>query len=71
MATYPGGLDVEGPVQAEVFVAWLAGDDLELPGPCGPAPWIIELGLSKAMLTASHLAPGDQAEVVIDGVGRD
>lgn len=44
MATYPDGFDVEGPVQAEVFVVWLAGDHLELTGPCGPAPWLIELG---------------------------
>lgn len=36
--------DVEGPVQAELFVVWLAGDHLELTGPCGPAPWILELG---------------------------
>ena len=38
------GLRVEGPVQAEVFVVWLAGDHLELTGPCGAAPWRIELG---------------------------
>jgi len=36
--------DVEGPVQAEVFVVWLNGDHLELTGPCGAAPWYIELG---------------------------
>jgi hypothetical protein len=41
--TSPDGFDVEGPVQAEVFVVWLAGDHLELTGPCGPAPWLIEL----------------------------
>ncbi len=44
MTRYPDGLDVEGPVQAEVFVVWLAGDHLELTGPCGPAPWLLELG---------------------------
>lgn len=37
-------LDVEGPVQAEVFVVWLNGDRPELTGPEGAAPWIIELG---------------------------
>lgn len=37
-------LDVEGPVQAEVFVVWRNGDHLELTGPCGAAPWSIELG---------------------------
>jgi hypothetical protein len=36
--------DVGGPVQAEVFVVWLAGDHVELTGPCGAAPWLIELG---------------------------
>jgi hypothetical protein len=36
--------DVEGPVQAEVFVVWLNGEHLELTGPCGAAPWYIELG---------------------------
>jgi hypothetical protein len=41
---YPDGFDVEGPVQAEIFVVWLAGDRLELTGPCGPAPWLLELG---------------------------
>ena len=38
------GIDVEGPVQAELFVVWLHGDRLELTGPCGAAPWLIELG---------------------------
>jgi hypothetical protein len=41
---YPDGFDVEGPVQAEIFVVWLADDRLELTGPCGPAPWLLELG---------------------------
>ncbi len=43
MTRLADGLDVDGPVQAEVFVVWLAGDHLELTGPCGPAPWIIEI----------------------------
>ena len=41
---YPEGFDVEGPVQAEIFVVWLADDHLELTGPCGPALWLLELG---------------------------
>jgi hypothetical protein len=44
VARYPAGFDVEGPVQAEILVVWLAGDHLELTGPCGPAPWLVELG---------------------------
>jgi hypothetical protein len=35
---------VEGPVQAEVFVLFLNGTTINLTGPCGAAPWIIELG---------------------------
>lgn len=38
------GLDVEGPVQAELFVVWLHDGALELTGPCGPSPWLIEVG---------------------------
>jgi hypothetical protein len=41
---YPDGFDVDGPVLAEIFVVWLALDHLELTGPCGPAPWLLELG---------------------------
>ena len=44
MTRVPGGWDVTSPVQAEVFVVWLHDDQLELTGPCGAAPWIIELG---------------------------
>lgn len=44
MTRFPDGFDVEGPVQAEIFVVWLADDHLELTGPCGPAPWLLELG---------------------------
>lgn len=35
---------VEGPVQAEVFVLALVDGAIGLTGPCGPAPWLIELG---------------------------
>ncbi len=40
----PDGIDVTGPVQAEVFVIWLHDGRLELTGPCGAAPWLIEVG---------------------------
>jgi hypothetical protein len=43
MGRFPDGFDVGGAVQAEVFVVWLNGDELELTGPCGAAPWLIEL----------------------------
>lgn len=44
MTRDPAGWDVGGPVLAEVFVVWLHGDRLELTGPCGAAPWLLELG---------------------------
>jgi hypothetical protein len=46
MAEAANDPDVEGPVQAEIFVVWLNEDDqvLELTGPCGAAPWYVELG---------------------------
>ena len=47
MAALPETFRVEGPVQAEVFVVWLAGEHLELTGPCGPAPWLIEVGADE------------------------
>jgi hypothetical protein len=43
VTSFPDGFDVEGPVQAEVFVVWRNGDHLELTGPCGADPWLIEL----------------------------
>jgi hypothetical protein len=40
----PDGIDVQGPVQAEVFVIWMRDDHVELTGPCGAEPWLIEVG---------------------------
>lgn len=47
MTRLPAGIDVEGPVQAEVFVVWLHDRRLELTGPCGAAPWLIEIGADE------------------------
>lgn len=47
MGRLPDGLDVAGPVQAELFVLWLNGDRVELTGPDGSAPWILEIGESE------------------------
>lgn len=44
MTRIPPAWDIEGPVQAEVFVVWLNSDHVELTGPDGAAPWRIELG---------------------------
>jgi hypothetical protein len=37
------GWDVEGPVRAEIFMVWLNGDRLELTGPDGAVPWVVQL----------------------------
>jgi hypothetical protein len=42
----PSGWDIDSPVQAEVFVVWDHDGRLELTGPCGAAPWLLELGAS-------------------------
>ena len=38
------GFDVGGDVQVEVFVLWLDEATPRLAGPCGPAPWYLEVG---------------------------
>jgi len=41
------GFDVEGPVQAEVFVLWQSDGGPQLTGPCGAAPWYLEVGAEE------------------------
>ncbi len=59
MRPEPQAWDIEGLVQAEVFVVWLHGQRIELTGPCGAAPWPLELG------------PADHPVEVVDRVVRD
>jgi len=59
MTRTPSGWDIDGPVQAEIFVVWLRDDQLELTGPCGPAPWLVELG------------PAEHPVEVVDRIVRD
>ena len=47
MRPIAAGLDVEGPVQSEVFVLALVTGELLLTGPCGPAPWYLEVGADE------------------------
>ena len=54
MTRFPDGFDVEGPVRAEIYVVWLNGDDLELTGPCGAAPWTVELGATDHPVGVVH-----------------
>ena len=39
--------DVDSPVQAEVFVVWLDDTRIQLTGPDGPQPWILQLGATE------------------------
>jgi hypothetical protein len=39
----PEGIDVVGPVRADVYLVWLHGDQIEITGPDGPKPWIVQL----------------------------
>jgi hypothetical protein len=55
----PVGWDVDSPVQAEVFVVWLDGDELALTGPDGPRPWLLQLG------------PTEHPVDVVDRIVRD
>ena len=59
MSRLPDGFDVTGPVLAEVFVVWLNDDHLELTGPDGAAPWLIEIGTT------------DHPVEVVDRIVRD
>jgi len=59
MSREPVGWDVDSPVQAEVFVVWLDGDRLQLTGPDGPQPWIVQLG------------PTEHPVEVVDRIVRD
>jgi hypothetical protein len=39
----PDGWDVEGPVRGDIYVVWLNEDHVELTGPDGARPWIVQL----------------------------
>jgi hypothetical protein len=56
----PDAWDVEGPVRAEIFLVWLNGRRLELTGPDGPTPWIVQLD------DAEH--PVEVVERIVTGI---
>ena len=52
----PNAWDVEGPVQAEIFVVWLDRGEIQLTGPCGAAPWYVEIhALDDPVATVDRL----------------
>ena len=54
--TPPPHFDVEGPVQAEVFVLSFAAGQPVLTGPCGPAPWYLEVTADEDPMTVVSAA---------------
>jgi len=66
---------VEGPVQAEIFVVTLLDGRIVLTGPCGAAPWLVEVGADDdpvdtvARLTRSNI--GEAAVVHSTSWRRD
>jgi len=59
MTRDPVGWDVDSPIQAEVFVVWLDGDQILLTGPDGPHAWYLQLG------------PTEHPVEVVDRIVRD
>ncbi len=51
-------------MQAELFVVWLNDGRLELTGPCGAAPWIIELGEDDPVIAATLPAEATREQVL-------
>ena len=47
-------LDVEGPVLSEVFVVFAEADGLRLTGPCGAAPWHLEVPAGEDPMTVTR-----------------
>ena len=47
MTREPVGWDVDSPVQAEVFVVWLDGVEIQLTGPDGSRAWYLQLGATE------------------------
>ena len=59
MTRDPVGWDVDSPIQAEVFVVWLDGEQILLTGPDGPHAWYLQLG------------PTEHPVEVVDRIVRD
>jgi hypothetical protein len=66
MTRLPDGIDIEGPIQAELYVVWLHDGRLELTGPCGSEPWLVELHATEHPVeVASRIVRGVIGEPII------
>ena len=55
----PAGWDADSPLQAEIHVVWLDGDQVTRTGRHRPPPWLLQLG------------PTERPVGVVDRVGPD
>jgi hypothetical protein len=61
-----GAFTVAGPVQAEIMVLSLVAGELVLTGPCGPAPWYVEVAQgSDPMSVVAAIARLNVAEPAV------
>ena len=59
-------LDIEGAVQAEVLGLRLGSAGIELTGPCGAAPWYIQVGTADdPLVVAAAMVSGNLGEPLI------
>lgn len=49
------GIDVTGPVRAEIFMVWLNGGRIEITGPDGARPWIIQLDVEHPVESVDRI----------------
>jgi hypothetical protein len=59
-----GALTVEGPVLAEVLVLVL-DDGIRITGPCGPAPWLIEVNDDDPTLVVARMVRSNVGEPIV------
>jgi hypothetical protein len=59
-----GAFTVVGPVLAEILVMRL-GDAIELTGPCGPEPWLIEIGDADPTSVVARMVRANLGEPLV------
>jgi hypothetical protein len=62
----PGGaFTVTGPVLAEILVLVLDDGEIRLTGPCGPEPWLVEVGDDDPTAVVVRMARGNLGEPML------
>lgn len=63
--TPSGTFTVEGPVLAEILVLVLDGASIRLSGPCGAAPWLVEVGDADPTDVVAEMARRNLGEALL------